>query len=230
MKVQVLDWLGFEFIEISGEAPADMAPGDATPALFSAFESILETHDLSLAHTVRSRLFGRDRASRDAGSDIRMATLTGSARCATSSYIAPKLFTGDGSIAMDLIAVRPKDGMEKIIRENDPPRTPCRYLTYGPLMVLSGQTAVLDTLEQQVTTNILPRITEYLAEAGSGWDRVSQVSCYLHKDETPAHMRDLFLQIAPALPPRFEIRFVEGYSAKGKRVEVEVTALRNESP
>jgi enamine deaminase RidA (YjgF/YER057c/UK114 family) len=226
MQVQVLNWLGFEFIELSAEAPEGASPEAGTKAIFDAFETVLDSHGLSLENTVRSRLFGRDRLSRDQGSDVRAATLTGPARTATSSYIAPKLFATGAATKMDLIAVRPQVGIEKVIRENDPPRTPCRYFTYGPLMILSGQTAVLDTLEQQVTTNILPRITEYLGEANSSWDQVQQVSCYLHESQTVQDMRDLFLTIAPALPPRFEIRFVEGYSAKGKLVEIEVTATR----
>jgi hypothetical protein len=32
--------------------------------------------------------------------------------------------------------------------------------------------------------------------------------------------------MVPVEPPRFEVRFVEGYSAEGKLVEIEVTALR----
>ena len=39
--------------------------------------------------------------------------------------------------------------------------------------------------------------------------------------------RALFSDMVPALPRRFEIRFVEGYSEQGKLVEVEVTALRD---
>jgi hypothetical protein len=124
--------------------------------------------------------------------------------------------------------VKPRPGIQKVIRENEPPRTPIRYMTLGPLLILSGQTAVLPTLEIQVTTNILPRITEYLAEAKSGWDRVANVSCCLHKSQSPDEMRRLFKQMVQIEPPRFEIiNCVEGYSAEGKLVEIEVTATRD---
>ena len=226
MKTGVLDWLGFEFIELTGEAAPTGTPEQQARGLFERFRETLAGHGLTLADTVRSRLFATDRASRDAASNVRAEVLSGPARAATSSYIAPKLFASKAAVAMDLIAVRPRTHVEKKIRENDPPRTPPRYLTYGPLMVLSGQTAVLPNLEIQVTTNILPRITEYLAEAGSGWDQVGQVSCYLHAEETAEHMRALFRKMVPVMPPRFEVRFVEGYSAEGKRVEIEVTATR----
>ena len=226
MRITVLNWLGFEFIELAAEAKPGPNAESQARQLFDGFADTLKGHGLTLADTVRSRLFAADRSARDAASDIRAATLAGAARAATSSYIAPKLFASDALVAMDLIAVRPRPGMSKIVRENEPPRTPCRYLTCGPLLVLSGQTAVLPTLDIQATTNILPRITEYLAEAKSGWDQVAQVSCYLHESQSADHMRALFRKMVPVEPPRFEVRFVEGYSAEGKLVEIEVTALR----
>ncbi len=175
---------------------------------------------------MRSRLYGRDRAARDEGSGVRGKTLVGPARAATSSYIAPKRFASDGDIVMDLIALRRAPGVEKRIRENDPPRLPCRYLTCGKLVVFSGQTAVLPTLQEQVSGNILPRISEYLAEAGSGWGHVHDMTCYLHESCTADALRALIADHVPALPPRLDVRFVEGYSAEGKLVEIEVTALK----
>jgi enamine deaminase RidA (YjgF/YER057c/UK114 family) len=226
MRVAIVDRLGLEFVELSGEAPPGGGAEAEARALFERFEAALVAHRLTLADTVRSRLFARDRAARDAASAVRSAVLAGPARAATSSYIAPRLFSSDAAVAMDLIALRSAPGLGKRVRENDPPRTPCRWIACGPLMVLSGQTVVLPSLADQVTTDILPRITAYLAEEGTGWDRVAQVSCYLHASETAAAMRDLFRRVVPAFPPLFEVRFVEGYSAEGKLVEIEVTALR----
>jgi enamine deaminase RidA (YjgF/YER057c/UK114 family) len=226
MRVGVLNWRGFEFIELSAEATAGGSAGGQARELFARFEKTLKTYGLSLADTVRSRLFATDRAARDQASNVRSEILSGPARTATSSYIAPKLFASDALVAMDLIALRRKPGMEKVLRENNPVRTPIRYLTCGPLMVLSGQTAVLPNLEIQVTTDILPRITEYLAEAQSGWDQVIQVSCYMHESQSVEALRALFRRMVPVELPRFEVRFVEGYSAEGKLVEIEVTALR----
>src|SRR4051812_37145568 len=123
MKIAVLDWLGYEFVELTAEAQPDGAADQQARALFDRFRDGLAGHGLTLSDTVRSRLFARDRASRDAASDVRGQVLSGSARAATSSYIAPKLFASDALVAMDLIAVRRKPGMDKVIRENDPPRT-----------------------------------------------------------------------------------------------------------
>ena len=227
MQITVSNWLGQEFLEISGEAPVMATAVGEAETLFNKFDDCLREHGMDLSDTVRSRIFGRDRGARDAASDVRKDVLSGPARAATSSYIAPKRFASAAKVAMDLIALRPAPGLGKVVCENVPPRLPCRYITCGPLVIFSGQTAVLPTLEDQVKTNILPRITQYLAEAGSGWERVVQTSCYLHASQSADHLRALFSDMIPALPPRFDIRFVEGYSAKGKLVEAEVTALRD---
>jgi enamine deaminase RidA (YjgF/YER057c/UK114 family) len=226
MRESVLNWLGQEFIVLSAEAPAGGDAAADTQALFATFGAALALHGLTLADTVRSRLYGRDRATRDAGSNVRANVLSGPARCATSSYIAPSRLLPGTDIAMDLIALRPRPGLEKKIRENNPPRTPCRYLTCGPLMILSGQTCTDPTLEAQVAGDILPRITRYLGEAGSGWEQVAEANCFLHESESADHMRALFLRTAKALPPRFACHRVAGYSAPGKLVEIEVTATR----
>jgi enamine deaminase RidA (YjgF/YER057c/UK114 family) len=226
MRESVLDWLGQEFVVLSAEAPAGGDPGRETRALFAAFRDALSRHGLGLENAVRSRLYGRDRAARDAGSNVRMETLSGPARCATSSYIAPARLNAAVDIAMDLIALRPGAGLDKKIRENDPPRTPCRYITCGPLMILSGQTCTDPTLEAQVLSDILPRIGRYLGEAASGWDQVAEANCFLHESESATDMRALYLKVASRLPPRFACHRVSGYSAPGKLVEVEITATR----
>lgn len=227
MRESTVNWLGQEFVFLSAEAPQTTDATTDTQALFDAFGRCLTGHGLSLADSLRSRLYGRDRAARDAASEVRSAVLAGPARCATSSYIAPDRLTAGTRVAMDLIAGISNGELVKAIRENDPPRTPCRYLTWGPIMVLSGQTCTDPTLESQVLGDILPRISTYLQEAGSGWDRVAEANCFLHEDETPAHMRALFIQHTGCLPPRFACHKVAGYSAPGKRVEIEITATRN---
>ena len=100
-------------------------------------------------------------------------------------------------------------------------------LTAGPLVVFSGQTAVLPTLDDQLRDDILPRITDYLSECGSGWGQVVHTACYLHASQSPDHLCALFQDAAGLLPPELDISFVEGYSLEGKLVEVEVTAIRD---
>ena len=121
MRKRFFSWLGKTFIELSGEAkPAASATSEARE-LFRRFDQELKRHGLSLDNTVRTRLWGRDRASRDLGSDERVKVLSGKARSASSSYIAPDYFDSDATVAVDLLAMKPsRQEVQKHIVEYDP--------------------------------------------------------------------------------------------------------------
>jgi len=224
MQKRIFSWLGKEFIELSGEArPASTATQEAEE-IFQRFDQELRVHGLSLANTVRSRLWGRDRQSRDQGSNERVKALSGKARSASSSYIAPIHFDSDAKVAVDLLAMRPsRTDTEKFLKEYNPPIVPLRYLTYDSVVVLSGVTAVLASLDEQLD-NILPRIEDSLKNAGSSWDRVAKVSFFLHRSQRLENLKELFSKRISAKIPAMEYSFVDGYSSEGKLCEVEVTA------
>jgi enamine deaminase RidA (YjgF/YER057c/UK114 family) len=224
MRKLVQDWLGHELVELSIEAqPGRDAAGQAEE-LFGRLDRELHTLDLSLSNTVRTRLWGRDRASRDAGSRERVAALTGAARSASSSFIAPDHFDSNADVAVDLWAVRPnRAGIEKSLVEYDPPIVPLRYLVYDDLVFLSGVTAVLPTLDDQVA-DILPRIEASLGLAAVGWEDVVHVSCLLHRSQRLDRLKQLLATAVDVRFPVVEYGFVDGYSSEGKLIEIEVTA------
>jgi enamine deaminase RidA (YjgF/YER057c/UK114 family) len=224
MRKRIFTWLGKEFVELSGEAkPAANATTEAQE-LFGRFDDELKSHGLSLDNTVRSRLWGRDRQSRDLGSNERVKILSGKARSASSSYISSSHFDSSAKVAVDLLAMRPSEpSANKRVIEYDPPIVPIRFLTYDSVVVLSGVTTVLPTLEEQLD-NILPRIRGSLADAGSSWDKAARVSFYLHRSQTLENLKALFARRVTAKIPQMEYCFVDGYSSEGKFCEVEVTA------
>jgi enamine deaminase RidA (YjgF/YER057c/UK114 family) len=224
MRKKLFSWLGKEFVALSGEArPASTATAEARE-LFQRFDQELRVHGLELANTVRSRLWGRDRESRDQGSNERVRMLSGKARSASSSYIAPGHFDSNANVAIDLLAMRPsRSDAEKLLKEYDPPIVPLRYLIYDSVVVLSGVTAVLASLDEQLD-NILPRIEDSLKNAGSSWDRVAKVSFFLHRSQKLETLKELFSTRVPAKIPSMNYSFVDGYSSEGKLCEVEVTA------
>jgi enamine deaminase RidA (YjgF/YER057c/UK114 family) len=224
MRKRIFTWLGKEFVELSGEAkPAANATTEAQE-LFGRFDDELKSHGLSLDNTVRSRLWGRDRQSRDLGSNERVKILSGKARSASSSYISSSHFDSSAKVAVDLLAMRPSEpSANKRVIEYDPPIVPIRFLTYDSVVVLSGVTTVLTTLEEQLD-NILPRIRGSLADAGSSWDKAARVSFYLHRSQTLENLKALFARRVTAKIPQMEYCFVDGYSSEGKFCEVEVTA------
>ena len=224
MRKRFFSWLGKTFIELSAEAKAAASATSEARELFQRFDQELKKHGLTLDNTVRTRLWGRDRESRDLGSDERVKVLSGKARSASSSYIASDYFDSDAKIAADLLAMKPStQGMEKRIVEYDPPIVPIRFLVYDSVVILSGVTTVLPTLEEQLD-NILPRITGSLQDGGSSWERVARISFYLHRSQTMDKLNRLFNERIKAPTTQREYCFVDGYSSVGKLCEVEVTA------
>jgi enamine deaminase RidA (YjgF/YER057c/UK114 family) len=224
VRKKIFNWLGREFIELSGEAKAAATATIEAQELFRRFDQELRGHGLSLDNTARSRLWGRDRESRDLGSNERVKVLSAKARSASSSYIAPGYFDSAAKVAVDLVALRPSQpAAQKRIVEYDPPIVPIRFLVYDTVVVLSGVTTVLPTLEAQLD-NILPRIQGSLTDAGSSWDKVARVSFYLHRSQTIENLKQLFQQHVKVSIPQTEYCFVDGYSSEGKFCEVEVTA------
>ena len=223
MQVLIDERLGRDFVTLAAEGRADLGAPEQTAELINGFDARLRSLGLSLENTVRTRLWARDRESRDLGSRERVRLLSGPARSVSSSYIAPEHFDGGGRVALDLQAMRPsRSGEVKTLVEYDPPIVPLRYLVYDSFVVLSGVTSEIPTLDAQVA-EILPRIAGSLADAGVGWDQAVMVSSYLHASQSLDELKALLGKVIPATTPK-QYGFSEGYSTPGKLVEIEVTA------
>lgn len=225
MRLTVTPHTAGELISISAEAQPGLAADRAAGELLARFDRQLRELGLSLDNTVRTRLWGRDREARDLGSRERVKVLSGKARSASSSFIAPEHFDSAAVVAIDLVALRPLDGAtEKLLREYEPPIVPLRYLVYGGKAFLSGVTSEHGTLDEQLE-NILPRIGGSLEAAGTSWGKAELMSCFLHRSQGLSSLRTaLDSQLGKDLPDRVEFSFVDGYSAPGKLIEIEVTA------
>jgi enamine deaminase RidA (YjgF/YER057c/UK114 family) len=224
MRKRIFQWLGNEFIALSCEGKQRGTAAEEAREIFRRLDEELRGQGLSLDHTVRTRLWARDRESRNQASNERFKLLSGKARSVSSSYIAPDHFDSDARVAMDLLAMRPvQSRSEKALVEYDPPIVPLRYLTYDSMVFLSGVTVVLPELATQLR-DILPRITGSLADAGASWNQVVKVSSFLHRSQRLETYKELFAKDVKAEIPLTEYAFVDGYSSEGKLVEVEVTA------
>ena len=89
MRKTLFPWLSNGFVALSAEAQVGGTADEQARDVFDRFALELRSEGLSLADTVRTRLWARDRESRDGGSRERVAALAGDARSASSSYIAP---------------------------------------------------------------------------------------------------------------------------------------------
>ena len=224
MRKEIVQWIGREFVFISCEGQSTGNAANEMEGIYNRVTAELRKESLTLDQTIRTRLWAVDRESRDLASDVRAKYNVGQARAATSSYIMPEHFASNARVGLDLIAMRPSvQNLEKIIVENDPPRKPINYLVFDSLLVLAGKTVVLPSLKEQLD-EILPRITGILTDAGSSWNEVVNVSCYLHRNQKIGTLKKGFSKWVKAPLNRIEIAAVEGYSAVGKLIEIEVTA------
>lgn len=204
---------------------ASSAPDDLE-GLVDTIRGELGRHGLDLADVVRARLHGATRAARDAASLVRFRHLSGSARCATSSYIDPSRFPGGDGAALWLLALE-HAGADKVVVEYEPTQPPCRFVATGGLVLLSGVTSTDPTLDDQLA-HIAPRIRETLAVAGERLGAPvtpTAVQAWVHRDLAPSALADLGERLGLGGVP-LVIERCDGYSAPGKLIEVEVDAVR----
>jgi len=223
MRMKTFDWLGREFVAVSCEGAAGVPADQGMDGILDRIEAGIGPLGLSLDDTVRTRLWGRDRESRNLGSQARSRRMRGGARSSSSSYIAPGHLDSEATVALDFLAMR--SGGEKKLVEYDPPIVPLRYLDLEGLVFLSGVTSTTGNLAEQVT-EVCGLIGESLEHAGVSWEQAVLVSFFLHQAEDPAALKAAFGRAVTPVPARTEWSFVEGYSAQGKLIEIEVTAQR----
>jgi len=221
MRMKTFDWLGHEFVAVSCDAPAGAPADHGMDGILSRIEAGIGRLGLSLADSVRTRLWARDRSSRSLASQARSRRMRGSSRSSSSSYIAPGRFDSDATVALDFVAMRSSG--EKRLAEYDPPSVPLRYLDLEGMIFLSGVTATRGKLAEQVR-EACGLIGESLEHAGASWEQATLVSFFLQQNEEPESMRAAFERVVGSCPAGIECSFVEGYSAQGKLIEIEVTA------
>lgn len=225
MRKIIFEWFGKEFVELSAEGKAGLPASAETQEILQRFDLELRQMGLSLEYTVRTRLWAKDRESRNLGSDERVKILSGKARSVSSSYIAPIHFESEAHVALDLLAMRPsRPELQKRLKEYDPPIIPLRYLVFDRIVFLSGVTSTLPALTDQVP-DILSRISGSLTDAGSSWQKAVQVSFFLHRSEKLEVLKESFQKVVKTQILQTEYAYVDGYSAAGKLLEIEVTAL-----
>lgn len=222
-------WLSFHgqrlvHLQLEGEPGRSLAEQGA--GLFRRADSELKAHGLALADTVRTRIFGRTAEARLAGSDTRKEALTGTARAAGSSYITPAHFESRADVGLDLFAMIPSPpDARRVVTEHAPPKSYIRHLVWGPLVFLAGMSSERPTLKDQYE-DILTRAGALLAETGCDWKDVAAISLFLHRSKDPEQLLRDVAAFVPVPLGNAEIEFVDGYSAPGKFLEIEITARK----
>jgi enamine deaminase RidA (YjgF/YER057c/UK114 family) len=224
MRKKVFPWAGRECIALSAESRPLASVAEDTRDLYRRFDEELRGLGLSLENTLRSRIWASDREARHQATAERSRILTGKAKAASSSLIAPEHFDSRARVALDLIAIRPSHaGAERTPVEFTPSRNYLHYLCYDSLVAFSGVTSDGDSLAQQFP-EILGQIGDSLAGCGAAWDKVVQVSFFLHQSQKLADLKALLEGERTPQIPLLEYYFVAGYAGERSLLEVEVTA------
>ena len=226
MRKRIFNWQDQRFVYLGLEGKPGTPVEQQATDLFARADAELKPLGLSLEHNVvRSRIFGRTRADRDAISAVRSKTFSGSSRAATSSFIAPKHFETAADAAVDVFAMSPPNGGgQRHVFEHTPTQPFIRFLTWGPMVFLAGMTCEIEkTLEAQYK-DILPRALVLLKENNCDWRNVVRASFFLHESQDPDALLTGIGKLVPIPLHRAEIEFVEGYSRPNKLVEIEITA------
>lgn len=224
MKSTVVRALGHRFVHLSEESSPDLLADAAMREVLEHCERELAIYGLTLDNTVRTRLWARNAIDREVASAERWRILSGAARSASSSYIAPGHFQTWAKAAIDLVAIDPvRKNARKVAVEYEPPIVPVRYIVYDGMVFLSGVTVVVPTLDVAVKET-MALVGGSLHKAGVSWDQVVKVACYLRRDHGFERLERLLSSAAPVKNVSIDMVHVDGYSAPGKHVEIEVTA------
>ena len=205
-------------------AGASTTDAETLDAIFAAMETALDSYRMGPADVVRNRILAASRPARDAISALRFRRLAGSARCATSSYIDLTRFAGGDGVRVDTIALR-GTAATKTATEHDPPQPPCRFVTTGDLVFLSGLTSPEPELHVQIQ-RVRVRLTETLALAAAqlGRDvRPTAATLFLHRSVGLDELVDLAQMVGIVGIP-LEIGRCDGFSKPGKLLELEIDA------
>ena len=226
MRKRIFNWQGQSFVYLGLEGHPGVPAEQQATDLFARADAEFRTLNLSLAHNVvRSRVFGRTRADRDAISAVRTKSFTGAARAATSSFIAPRHFESSADVALDVFAMSPPaGGGQRHVSEHTPPQSFIRFLTWGPMVFLAGMTCETEKALEAQYRDILPRAHALLKANGCDWGNVVGVSFFLRESLDPAALLSGVGKFAPIPLDHAEVELVEGYSRPNKLIEIEITA------
>jgi enamine deaminase RidA (YjgF/YER057c/UK114 family) len=201
-----------------------MPAGAAMDELVDRMDHQLRRLDLSLDDTVRTRMQACDAATWDVANAARFRRLAGPARSASASYFSSSYFECESRVAMELLAMRSGTAPRKIVREYEPARVPARYVIRDSVVFLSGVTGDATKPLAGQLSDILDSVAASLADAGTSWANTRSITCFLHPDESQRALCALLSRLVPET--LVEVQFAEGYSAPGKIVEIEVTAIK----
>ena len=213
---------GREFLHISvAGQPAQSPQQESRNAIAAALAAIVDA-GFSTQALIRSRLFARDAQVRRIASDVRLETLTGPLRSASSSYVDARRLPADSSMSIDLVAMRANEGSQKLVREYEPQIAPPMFVMLDGLAFLSGVTDMSDDFDAQLAC-IRETITHSATLAGCDLGSIINIDAHISRAVNADHAWRAIGDLFPARNAAISLTQVDGYSAPQKLVELETT-------
>jgi enamine deaminase RidA (YjgF/YER057c/UK114 family) len=228
MKERSFTWRDREFVEITCEGSGGVAADIATNELFQKFENELRSQGFSLDNVMRVRVWGRDKDARTIATAARSKIFAGKRRAASSSFISRQWFDSDGTVGLELLAMKPVNkAAERRPVDFEPPRNYLCYLRYDSIIFYSGYTSRADTMENQVA-EVLKAISDAHASSGAStqdFRKTGKLSVFLHRSQKLSVVKELLAKESWIDLATVEFRLVDGFAGEKYLLEIEATAL-----
>ena len=191
MRKRLFNWQGERFVYLGLEGQSGVPLARQASELFVRAGLELATLDLTLLrNTVRTRIFGRTREARTAGSAARAQALVGRSRAAGSSYVSVPHFFAGADVGLDLVAMAaPEGNPSRHVTEHQPQQSFIRHLVWGPMVFLAGMTCDKQPGLSAQCADILPRADALLKETGCDWRSITIDGRDASSSMAAAHMR-----------------------------------------
>lgn len=215
---------GREFLHVSvAGQPAQSPRQESRKAIEDALAAISDA-GFSTQALIRSRLFARDAQLRRIASDVRLETLVGPLRSASSSYVDARRLPPQSSMSIDLVAMRANADAQKLVREYEPQIAPPMFVTLDGMAYLSGVTDMSDDFDAQLVC-IRDTIKQSVQLAGGDVGAIVNIDAHISRAVNVDHAWRAIGSLFPAYNASISLTQVDGYSAPQKLVELETTLV-----
>ncbi len=215
---------GQPFVFLSADGSGGKSPEEEATLALNKIKHEMEGLGGSIDDLVRTTTFFKNQECRPAIGEIRKKLLPQATRPASSSIIVHNYLPEDTLVeiwATGILARGKKHQKEGV--EFDPPRNYLKALRVDGLLFLSGRGGDEKNIEAQ-TRQTLSTIGETLAELGSSWDKLLQLTCFIKKVEWLDTVEKIARERKHPGPLVIDLVPADEYARPEMLLEVEATA------
>ncbi len=215
---------GQPFVFLSADGSGGKSPEEQATLALNKIKHDLEGLGGSIDDLVRTTTFFKNQECRPAIGEVRKKMLPQATRPASSSIIVHNYLPEDTLVefwATGILARGKKHQKEGV--EFDPPRNYLKALRVDGLLFLSGRGGDAKNIETQ-TRQTFDTIGKTLAELGSSWDKLLQLTCFIKNLEWLDTVEKIARERKHPGPLAIDLVPADEYARPEMLLEVEATA------